>query len=294
MNRHQPYRPFTTCPHTYGVRPWSCPAIATEPCRPTAWVRERPCPHNGQGGRGKRYPTGLLPLTGQAMSALAQLFTVHCSLFTVHWTFTFSVKERDSETGLSYFGSRYYSSDLSVWLSVDPMAAKYPSLSPYVYCANNPVMLVDPDGEAWYENENGEIKWTDHKSQEQMDENHINGRYLGETVVLFEGSTNEKLGKGGCLDGEGALTAKVTVYGKSGSDDIDSYIGFTMSSDYEKYGAIADGYYNVEYDKKGKSGAIPSHYVEGRDPVDCLYGVNYASRVLPLQGCSRRGAQNTT
>ena len=60
---------------------------------------------------------------------------------------TFSAKERDSETGLSYFGSRYYSSDLSIWLSVDPMAHKYPSLSPYVYCENNPVMLVDPNGE---------------------------------------------------------------------------------------------------------------------------------------------------
>ena len=61
--------------------------------------------------------------------------------------YTFSAKEKDSETGLSYFGSRYYSSDLSIWLSVDPMASKYPSLSPYVYCANNPVKLVDPDGE---------------------------------------------------------------------------------------------------------------------------------------------------
>ena len=61
--------------------------------------------------------------------------------------YTFSAKEKDSETGLSYFGSRYYSSDLSVWLSVDPMAAKYPSLSPYVYCADNPVRCVDPDGE---------------------------------------------------------------------------------------------------------------------------------------------------
>ncbi|MBO4488832.1 MAG: hypothetical protein J5741_04135, partial [Bacteroidales bacterium] len=47
------------------------------------------------------------------------------------------------------FGSRYYSSDLSIWLSVDPMAAKYASLSPYNYCANNPVKLVDPEGEAW-------------------------------------------------------------------------------------------------------------------------------------------------
>ena len=70
--------------------------------------------------------------------------------------FTFSAKERDTETGLSYFGSRYYSSDLSIWLSVDPQAAKYPGLSPYVYCANNPVKLVDPNGEEIYEfDENG-------------------------------------------------------------------------------------------------------------------------------------------
>ncbi len=61
-------------------------------------------------------------------------------------TYTFSAKEKDSETGLSYFGSRYYSSDLSIWLSVDPKSDNYPSLSPYVYCANNPVKLVDPDG----------------------------------------------------------------------------------------------------------------------------------------------------
>ena len=61
--------------------------------------------------------------------------------------FTFSAKEKDAETGYSYFGSRYYSSDLSIWLSVDPQASKYPSLSPYVYCANNPVKLTDPNGE---------------------------------------------------------------------------------------------------------------------------------------------------
>jgi len=99
---------------------------------------------------------------------------VHCSLYIVHWPssavqhlhylpwgedfvnqrtssfssmYTFSVKEKDSETGYSYFGARYYNSDLSIWLSVDPMSDKYPSMSPYVYCANNPVKLVDPNGE---------------------------------------------------------------------------------------------------------------------------------------------------
>jgi RHS repeat-associated protein len=60
--------------------------------------------------------------------------------------FTFSGKEKDEETGYSYFGARYYNSDISIWLSVDPLSDEYPSLSPYNYCANNPIMLVDPDG----------------------------------------------------------------------------------------------------------------------------------------------------
>ena len=42
--------------------------------------------------------------------------------------------------------ARHYHPTLSIWLSVDPMADKYPGVSPYVYCGNNPVRLVDPDG----------------------------------------------------------------------------------------------------------------------------------------------------
>ena len=61
--------------------------------------------------------------------------------------FTFTGKERDEETGYGYFGARYMDHELmTMWLSVDPMADKYPSMSPYAYCAWNPVKLVDPDG----------------------------------------------------------------------------------------------------------------------------------------------------
>ena len=64
-----------------------------------------------------------------------------------------------AETGFSYFGARYYDSDLMTgWLSVDPMADKYPGLSPYAYCGWNPVRLVDPDGNRpipLYNNYNG-------------------------------------------------------------------------------------------------------------------------------------------
>ena len=42
--------------------------------------------------------------------------------------------------------ARHYHPTLSIWLSVDPMSDKYPGTSPYTYCGNNPVRLVDEDG----------------------------------------------------------------------------------------------------------------------------------------------------
>ena len=63
------------------------------------------------------------------------------------YPFVFTGKEKDEETGYGYFGARYMDHELmTMWLSVDPMADKYPNISPYAYCAWNPVKLVDPDG----------------------------------------------------------------------------------------------------------------------------------------------------
>ena len=89
--------------------------------------------------------------------------------------FRFTGKERDEETGYGYFGARYMDHELTaMWLSVDPMADKYPSISPYAYCAWNPIKLVDPDGRDWYKTDNGSIKYTT-KYESAM------GRYLGKT-----------------------------------------------------------------------------------------------------------------
>ena len=59
----------------------------------------------------------------------------------------FNAKEKDYESGYHYYGARYYDSEvLTGWLSVDPMADKYPSMSPYAYCAWNPILYIDPNG----------------------------------------------------------------------------------------------------------------------------------------------------
>ena len=47
-----------------------------------------------------------------------------------------------------YYGARYYNPSTSIWLSVDPLAEKFPHQSPYVFTDNNPINLIDPDGKA--------------------------------------------------------------------------------------------------------------------------------------------------
>ena len=72
---------------------------------------------------------------------------------------SFTGKERDEETGYGYFGARYMDYELmTMWLSVDPMADKYQTISPYAYCAWNPVKLVDPDGREMFPTESAAAK----------------------------------------------------------------------------------------------------------------------------------------
>ncbi len=108
--------------------------------------------------------------------------------------FRFTGKERDEETGYGYFGARYMDHELTaMWLSVDPMADKYPSISPYAYCAWNPVKLVDPDGnealenDDWYKDKNGHIHWD--ASVHSQDDLKYGEEYLWKTVrMTAEGS----------------------------------------------------------------------------------------------------------
>ena len=71
---------------------------------------------------------------------------VYQTLTDYNERFKFTGKERDEETGYDYFGARNYTSAASIWLSVDPLADKYPGISPYAYCNWNPVKYIDPDG----------------------------------------------------------------------------------------------------------------------------------------------------
>jgi RHS repeat-associated protein len=66
------------------------------------------------------------------------------------YKYGFNGKEKDDETtvgGGSYdFGARIYDGRLGRWLSLDPLMAKYPQLSPYNFVDNSPIYCKDGDG----------------------------------------------------------------------------------------------------------------------------------------------------
>lgn len=57
-------------------------------------------------------------------------------------------KEWDTATASYDFGARRYTPSIPRWTAIDPLAEKYYAISPYVYCAGNPVNLVDLEGKS--------------------------------------------------------------------------------------------------------------------------------------------------
>ncbi len=179
--------------------------------------------------------------------------TVNCQLSTVNWTHTFSAKEKDTETGLSYFGSRYYSSDLSIRLSVDPMSDKYPSLSPYAYCANNPIKLLDTNGEEvdWVEKTDGTIYWDKNATSQKTTK--AGEKYLGKNVLVVTHNRDADLN-------EPINSATFDLYLENYKEGPSASInGNTVPADGRVSGTLAEGLYparfqgRASYLKKGKT-----------------------------------------
>ena len=108
--------------------------------------------------------------------------------------YKFNGKELDQETGLYYYGARYYSPYLSIWGSVDPMSDKRPSLSPYSYCQLNPVILTDPSGmldDGYTVNDCGYFTRVDDTGGDEFDVIYSNNN---------DGTPNFDLSKSHCLE----------------------------------------------------------------------------------------------
>ncbi len=80
---------------------------------------------------------------------------------TSNQPYKYNGKELDRFQNLDLFdyGARHYDAALGRWFTVDPLAEKYYSISPYVYVANNPVRFIDPTGmDIWEIDNEGRIR----------------------------------------------------------------------------------------------------------------------------------------
>ena len=82
--------------------------------------------------------------------------------------YLFNAKEFDEETGMYYYGARYYEPRLSLWMSTDPLEEEYPNITTYGFCHNNPLILIDPDGMRDYFNEKGIWLGSDGKNDNKV------------------------------------------------------------------------------------------------------------------------------
>ena len=65
--------------------------------------------------------------------------------------YKYNGKELDTKKGLNWYdyGARHYDAVLGRFITVDALYDKHFKVSPYVYCGNEPVGRIDPDGNDW-------------------------------------------------------------------------------------------------------------------------------------------------
>ena len=153
--------------------------------------------------------------------------------------YAFNAKELDEETGMYYYEARYYAPP--VFTSRDAMFEKYFWMSPYAYCANNPVKYVDPTGK---EVDVAELYRKDDK-----------GNYVyAEQVKAFEAYMGTESGK-----------AEVGKYAKAGQ----TIAGHTFESDGVYHKAGVDIAFNGEKDlPRYYDGQTGANIVNGRLKLD--------------------------
>jgi RHS repeat-associated protein len=78
--------------------------------------------------------------------------------------YRYNGKELEAMNGLNEYdyGARRRETGIPVWTTMDPLAEKYYGVSPYAYCAGNPIYYVDPDGMKviYNQNESGYSSYT--------------------------------------------------------------------------------------------------------------------------------------
>ncbi len=188
--------------------------------------------------------------------------------------YQYNGKEKQDELDLGWldYGARMYLPELGRWKAIDKRTDEFQGASPYSYCINNPLIFVDPDGEAWKPiidadgNYTG-FEWIPESESYDEDGNLKEGLYETAILIADNGTwtSGESSDKKQRLESYNVGSATVTVYSSETVVDENgnkvvvgkksSFEGTSMPSDPSKFGTVAPGLFeSVRHKHGGKNG----------------------------------------
>ena len=160
--------------------------------------------------------------------------------------YLFNAKEFDEETGLYYYGARYYDPRLSLWISTDPLQEKYPHINSYCYTANNPVLFVDPDGKAIVKGAVAAFKyakriWSVYKKTGKLTPSNLKKAGLDEFLDIAGDIQTIFTGDATTLDKVGAIADLIigTDFNSKGKATVSNLLGLTESTLGKEKGSLS-------------------------------------------------------
>ena len=217
---------------------------------------------------GKRIPISAdpEPVEGAQQTVKPTVTSARSATSPNRWHF--SGKESQSFLNTSIplldFGARLYNPTIARWTTSDPLSEKYYGISPYVYCANNPICLVDPSGKDWYSTTDDEGNISYHYndniySQKDLDRAGIKGEYKGarfkegNTYYSLFGGTVQYLNNNGIPTFEGQiyehldnLIIKNYTQENSSQSSWDTELSVEPKEDFY-FPGLAPGEYSIQY-----------------------------------------------
>ena len=186
--------------------------------------------------------------------------------------YKYNGKELDLMHGLNTYdyGARQHDPILARWDRIDPLCEKYYDVSPYAYCNNNPVNLIDPNG----------MKWEDQKEADKLNER------ISKRISKIEkgvGKAQDKITKGGLSDKKMAKLENQIKEGKQRIDNLKQsmndikQLGDDQNTTYA-FRQIGGGEHHV---RQGDNGTV---YIETSSDAMSIHEITHIRQSLDAGG----------